>query len=765
MVSFIILPAVLQLLPDSSGAGPQDIARTRYFGKVDGRTVAVLQDEQQQISGFYRHLYELLAPTIKEDQAVLLQGLAMRVQQMDQRQSSESLINDWLIVQYARKSGLASDPASIVDYLKELTGGLLSDAVFQQAIRDTGLSERRLMELLSSELVREQMMMSFYLSQNVVSPATRWDWFQRLNRNMTAEVAAVPIDGFLASAGEPTEAQLQQLFAERKNIPYNPVSAESGFVIPVKMAFQYVQAEPSQKTLDSITTDEITKYYEENKEADFRKPVRPITQPTLPTLPSIGGGIPFGAGSSAAPKTVVPVPVPPQEQKEATPPAETPTDVKKEAEEPTEGTKEAPQETVTETPSEAAAPEEEAPKEEPKENEGETSLLNRKVQTVFTAFQTEEPVKAVEEKKEEAKTENTVPAPQEETQTEDKPAVENKETEKKEEEKKADETPVDLSILYKPLSEVEGQIRQILALQKAQSALLPIEEKMREHFQAYNTNFDQGQAVPPMPDLTPFVEAQGLKLKTVALGTVYDAVKSEFARKTSEREFLIKLFNEGPVVFEPLKTPDAAAVLWITEIVNEVKPESIDEVKDIVTKQWKDTEAQPSALKKAEELAAEAKSSGKTLAETFKDRQDISVVETEPFAWKSYGPGIHPFLGMMQRLALGVGEVCEKGIVVGNSEIDNKVIFAPGNEFMKVASSLAVGEIGVAFNQPKTAAYIIRITGSTPSEDVLWEQFPSTNPMFYYQAGMQEQQFEALENWLEQIRQETGFEWIQKPEQ
>ncbi|MDR0869722.1 MAG: hypothetical protein LBN39_02920 [Planctomycetaceae bacterium] len=705
MVSFILLPAVLQLVSGVSGAGPQDIAKTRNFGKVDGRSVAVLNQDRDHLRLFFRYLYESLAPTVKEDQVHLLQRLAMCVQEFEERVGSEALINDWLLVQYARQVGYAANRESIISYLSGLTGGLLSDALFRQAIRDTGLPEQRLEYLIANELLRQQMYQSFLLTQSVVSPATRWDWFQRLNRNITAEVAAVPVDAFISEAGEPADAQLNKLFEEKKGLPYSPVSADSGFEIPVKLAFQYVVAKPSQKVLDSVTKEEIQKYYDEHKDADFRKPVNPMTKPTLP---GIGGAVPF------SPKPVSPGPAGTSEKKE---------DIK---------------------------PEEKKPE------ENETSSLNSGgAKTIFVKYQAEKPAEpvgpdgsAADEKQPEVPNPARQEAPAADEPVTDKPA----------------EKPVDLSILYKPLPEVEGQIRQILALQKAQAALKPIEEKMREHFQAYNTNFDKGLEVPKMPDLTKFAEEQGLKLESVPLGTVYDAVKSEFCRKPDERQFIIKLYREGPVVFEPLTTPNGGAALWITEIVSELKPESVADVKDFVVKRWKETEAAPLALKRAEELAAEAKAADKPLAEIFKGKDDVKVVETEPFAWKSYGPGIHPFIGLMQRLPLGIGEVCEKGVAAGDAEIDNKAIFAPGEEFMKVASSLAVGETGVAFNQPKTVAYVIRATGSTPSEDVLWEQFPSTNPGFYFQAGMREQQQDGFEAWIKQIREETGFQWIQKPE-
>jgi hypothetical protein len=111
-----------------------------------------------------------------------------------------------------------------------------------------------------------------------------------------------------------------------------------------------------------------------------------------------------------------------------------------------------------------------------------------------------------------------------------------------------------------------------------------------------------------------------------------------------------------------------------------------------------------------------------------------------------------------------IGEVCEKGVAVNDSEIDNRWIVAPGVEFMETASSLAVGETGVVFNQPQTVAYVIRITGSSPSEEVLWERFQTASIMEYYLAGQPETIAEARTAWLNKIYEKVGFKWVHKPE-
>jgi hypothetical protein len=164
-----------------------------------------------------------------------------------------------------------------------------------------------------------------------------------------------------------------------------------------------------------------------------------------------------------------------------------------------------------------------------------------------------------------------------------------------------------------------------------------------------------------------------------------------------------------------------------------------------------------------EELASDAKASGKSLAEVFAGRNnDVSVVETESFTWKSYG-GTHPLLAFRRSLPW-LGEVREKGVAVGDSVLDNQVIVAPGEDFMETVFSLPIGETGTALNQPQSVAYVVRVTSSTPSTDSLWEQFQATLGSEAFVAGQPEMFASALEAWLDDIRNKTGFRWINKPD-
>ncbi len=83
---------------------------------------------------------------------------------------------------------------------------------------------------------------------------------------------------------------------------------------------------------------------------------------------------------------------------------------------------------------------------------------------------------------------------------------------------------------------------------------------------------------------------------------------------------------------------------------------------------------------------------------------------------------------------------------------------------MEKTYALQVGEIATVFNAPKTMAYVVRVTGSSPSDEVLWERFQTANPIEYRLAGQLELHEEAREAWMQTIYDETGFEWIKDPQ-
>jgi hypothetical protein len=693
IISFLFLSLVILLLGQRGGPGSQieTVAESRHFGKITNVELRRLRESQSVLDRFLQQLIQNLAivdPSDAERMRALAPLNAFIQQMMAQTQTNEQLVNIWLVTQYAQKEGLTPDGKDVTELLTDLTGGYISDSVYNDTLQSVGLTHQSAVQLLARHLRWLQMLDRFSLSVEAVTPATRWDWYQRLYRQVTIETAAVPADSLIDHVGEPSNSQLNALFEKYKTKRYDPASAESGFRMPTELAFQYVTAEPSQQMLDSVTEEEMLEFYEKNKDALFLKATRsPADLRQFPGMTP--GSVPFPTpGRSSMPTAPMPndglpsLPDVPDEENES-------------------------------------IPDESAPN---------TSSTSRTMLR-FVSYQAEEEA--------ESATNETAP-----------------------------DEPVDLSVLYKPFDEVKDQIRKELAMNKATEAFPVIQAEMKKYATVYHEHIDTSKLPPPMPDLTGFVAELGLELVTVPMGDVYAALRTNLARGEQERQGIARMFHSVPILFEGETfwgSQSGQVLYWVTAEKKEIRPEKMEDVREIVLKRWKEIEAKGLAQKKAEELASEAKSSGKPLAEVFAGRSDVSVVETEPFTWKSYR-GTHPLLAMYQRILPRLGEVREKGVAVGDSLLDNKVIVAPGEDFMETVFSLPIGETGTAMNQPQTVAYVVRVTSSTPSADALWEQFQSMSGMEALGAGQPDMVASALEAWLDDIRSKTGFRWINKPD-
>ena len=801
IISFLFLGVIIQLL-DGRGGGQQisTLAETRRFGKFTNYDLDRFRNSQAVLERFLivllRNLDQKLAldGVDGEERRQTLAALEGFVNQIAQSQSAEYLVNLWLVTRYMQEEGLSPDWDDAADLLKGLTRDSISEDIYTESRQAVGLSHAQVEQLLAQQIQWQQALMRLDLSVSTISPATRWDWFQRLYRQVTIEAAAVPIDAIIGQVAEPTERQLTAFFEEHKGKRYNPMIAESGFIMPAELAFQYVVDEPSQKLLDSVTEEEMLAFYEENKDTMFRRPTAPMRE--LPQLPGMMPGMPSG-GFPAFPTPGRPVTLTPPGLPDLSdlPSTENAVPETVNSESPAPEVPESPAPEVPESPAHEA-PETPAP-EAPAAPETETSHSSR-VLTRLVSYQAdeagqaeepaEEPVVAdvpqvdapqadapqtgetesatvIEERSDEVVEDTKEPAvPQEAVAT----AQESEETTKAEE-AEAEEAevsqPADLSILYDPFDEVKESIRVMLAREKAVAAFPLIQAKMKEYGNIYHEHFEQEKTIPPMPDLTGFVAEQGLELVTVPRGDVFTAMKTTLARGPQEQRQLAMMFRRMPLLYtgEVFTGSNGQVLYWVTEEKQELKPTSLKEVREVVLQRWKEVEARSLAMKKAEELASEAKASGKSLAEVFAGRNDVPVVTTEPFTWKSYG-GLHPSMAMMYRIPPAIGEVRESGVVVGSAEFDNTLIFAPGPDFMEMTYSLEVGEAGVVFNQPQSVVYIVRVTSSSPSTDALWEQFQTTNVLMYRDAGLRELITTSYEAWLDEIRERTGFRWINRPD-
>ena len=96
------------------------------------------------------------------------------------------------------------------------------------------------------------------------TPAQRWDYYCRLNRMATVEVAGVKVKDFTGKVAEPDEATLKEFFEKNKNNYAAADSPQPGFRVPQRIALQYFIADVDKFADPKAVTDaEVKEEYRE----------------------------------------------------------------------------------------------------------------------------------------------------------------------------------------------------------------------------------------------------------------------------------------------------------------------------------------------------------------------------------------------------------------------------------------------------------------------------------------------------------------------
>jgi hypothetical protein len=187
-------------------------------------------------------------------------------------------------------------------------------------------------------------------------------------------------------------------------------------------------------------------------------------------------------------------------------------------------------------------------------------------------------------------------------------------------------------------------------------------------------------------------------------------------------------------------------LLWKTEETKDRIPNFDDPgVRERVLKAWKMIQARPLAMKAAESLAADARKAKEPLRRAFAGRPDLHVVLPPPFSWITFGN-------------VPLGSAPNAARISAVTDVD----FA-GDEFMRTVFRLEPGQTGVALNAPKTVAYVIRLTGLSPSQKVLWSEFEVDDFSKYAPAAAEDQR-QIARAWLNEIKASANMEWKRKPD-
>ncbi len=675
------------------GHRPNDVAVHWDNGKLTNAELARLVQQRLVVNAFVRQV-EGIGRQAAYEAGVQPQPLRVEMLVGPERiqQGVESdVFRVHLFANAAHQAGMAISDDYLKDYLLQLGRGYVSVDQIRQILSTMSVGRQGASQDFVLDALREEMLARNYLASYVFAfdtnlPEQRWQDWLHVNDRVVVEAAAIPAESLLVDVPEPSEAELVAFFDEYKDDEPMPQrignielpSPDPGFAEPRKVAVQYLVADYNQyltKVEDEVTDAEIEKFYEDNKDPYFIRAESVFGDADATT-------------SDAQPKAG---------------------DAKK-IESQSEGKKDEP--SADGKKGEPAVGKEEATKSEsaaPATDKGSSNTPRRKNPFRLTAF-AEDPAAGGESAASDAKSAEPVAAesvaPPTAAESSAAPTAETAAPKEKPKE-------------YQPLDEVSDQIRRELAQAKVTEKLealmatlsSELNDSYTEYFGAALDAEEEGKEPPPPPaklaDLTPLAKANSLtyeKTEPASMLQLRDTpIGKSFRPDESNLPFYYSVFGRDVELYQPILTFDLDNNRYLAMKIADIpgKVPTLDEVRDNVTRAWKLRKAGELAIKRAEELAKKAQTSGASLEDTLAGDTSLKVFKTDPFAY------------------LTVGTVSRESQQVDSFRLSEpKEIAAAGPEFMEKVFNLKEGEVAAAPNHDRSIAYVVRIARheNTPAE-------------------------------------------------
>jgi hypothetical protein len=640
------------------------------------------------------------------------------------------LVRTLLLAEQAEKIGMEVPDEAIVDFLAQLSDRMLSSPELGAMLTDVTrgrLTRDQLFDNLRRELLSRNYL-RLVASGDVMTPDDAWSYYNRLTRRVTTSMLAFPAEDFLDRAPRPNKSELQTFYEKYKDQYPSPGFPDPGFKQRPQYKFAYFKAD-SDKFIEEekakIPAEEVEKYYEENKES--------YKVPELPELPGVNSGAPAEGEEGAAASQS------PEEADEATAPDLTP---------PENPAPPKPDENAPRAPGASDVPE------TPSTDEG-AAISPSTFQVALLAAQ------------EDAANPQASDAPAEPAKTDeagDQPSDEATETPPKETEAANEETADETAKApnYQPLSEVEDDIRRTLALQAArermEKALTEARrqiDKYKRSFASYRARIESGGTArePELPNFKQIAADLGLDygetpvVDELTVGETELGQTFVFGPGFQQYSFAQVAMGEQATLYQAERIQGLNDYLyWPIEFTTSRTP-PLDEIRDDVTRAWRMQKAFEIAVQEAENAAQKVRAAaGEAPLPEAAGATQAQVVRPPAFSWMTSGS--MPFGGGAPYLSDVEG-------------VDN-----PGHAFMEAVFRLQPGEVGVAPNEPKTIAYLVRLEDETPSEedrrDTFWQTGIQFNVNLRYVAQLEQQR--KIFAWLDEFEKEWALEWKRPPQ-
>ena len=619
-------------------------------------------------------------------------------------EAEEAVVRTLLVNEEARANGLVVSDTAINDFLSQWTNNLvrpeqLAEIVSGLRLGPTAVSEHDLFEALRAELTGRNMLFMFQTGFSGDPPGWRWDYYKRLEQKAVVEVVPVPVESVVADVPAPTEATLRTFFERYRDDLPDPRSDAPGFRKPRRAKYEYFVAKREAfeaAVAKDVTDEEIAAFYEKNKATMFR---------AAPAAKS---------ADAAADKAG---------DKDAAQPADTkkPDQPKDGAESPDPAGKDAKPATA---PQGAIGP-------------------RRSVQTV--AFK--QPAEAKPgDKPADAAAKAT---PDAKPASPEKPAAADAEP--------ASETALD----FEPLDAVKDKIREQLAREKANARIDAIFSAIAGDIGRYAEDValwkarGGSAAAPSPPDINLIAEKQALEAGRSELVTAEQAVGGggigqsfEFVPDPGSRfgirqqNWLDSIFGQNTMPLRPVTSRDVAGnryLSWKTDDQAEFTP-TFDDVREDVEFSWRIVEGRGLARKKAEELAARARTEKQSFEMLLGGNTALKASKIAPFAWLSTGPNGQPVVSQPEGVQM------------------------PGEDFMEAVFGLEPEQTTVAFNEPRTVCYALRLDALEPPAAELREKFLEAKSDPRRIGAVAQGEFSrSFGDWLTGLEKRYGLTWTRQP--
>lgn len=796
MFGFVILPVILEGLRVT----PQRniVVATSKLGNVRESTLAELMRQRGVALRFLNvvadALYQVGENPVKVNDVYQRIGPA----------TEDSVLQRWLLARYGERLGITVDDRAVNDFIADLTQGKISGPSLERMLDRQGISVDYLFRVLREELLALRVQDFLLTNLGGFTPAQHWEYFQRLNRRVTVETVALPVEQFIERVPDPPEAELRRFFEQyRLRVPH-PDDPEPGFMEPKRVALEWTKASLDrfvEQAKEKVTEEEIAAYYNENKDRLY------VREP-LPSLPGASGGTKeesseaVGTQGSESPGTATPSTEPQASQNqegESNLPEPAPTD-KSPAK---EGTEDSPvsspaEETMdkgsVQSPNEASA--------EVKPGSGENVSPGNGPQTTIDSAQgppsgesssatqpargqmsgNSEPQGSAVGQKADGSTEgleepgdgdgsegdaDEKPGPPSDTETssnqgatpspmaseaggEVQPPVS---AEGASPQPSTSETSAPKE--YIPLEKVREEIRTTLARQKAAREIEEILKRLeaqlgryRDEKILYDLEVKQRRTTrrpePQRPDLRALAKENGLEYHQTGLLADFELQTTEIAEATTQGGVSVPelVFRRLPL-FRPAVVRDLRGnqyLLWKVE-------EKEARVPDFSDPGMREKVLREWKVIQARQIArSEAEKLAAQARQAGKSLAEVFADRPELRVELS-----DPFSWLTTPLPL-IFWYQEPPRISQVKGVDR-----PGEEFMRTVFRLKPGEIGVAMNHPQRVVYVIRLVESQPSEDILWQQFITDQVRLYLVAARYDTA-STLARLMEHVRRECGFQ-------